>query len=67
MSYDALDIDESLSYYENMARAAKFRGDYYIERHVNKPVDRTEWLMTPQTINAYYNPTTNESCFPAGI
>ena len=67
MSYDALDIDESLSYYENMARAAKFRGDYYIERHVNKPVDRTEWLMTPQTINAYYNPTTNEICFPAGI
>lgn len=67
MSYDALDIDESLSYYENMARAAKFSGDYYIERHVNKPVDRTEWLMTPQTINAYYNPTTNEICFPAGI
>lgn len=32
-----------------------------------KPVDRTEWLMTPQTVNAYYNPTTNEICFPAGI
>ena len=67
MSYDALDIDESLSYYENMARAATLSGAYYIERHVTQPVDRTEWLMTPQTINAYYNPTTNEICFPAGI
>ena len=36
-------------------------------RKVNKPVDKTEWGMTPQTINAYYNPTTNEICFPAAI
>ena len=41
--------------------------NYYIEKRVNKRTDRTEWLMTPQTINAYYNPTTNEICFPAGI
>lgn len=40
---------------------------YYIEKRVNKKTDKTEWLMTPQTINAYYNPTTNEICFPAGI
>ena len=32
-----------------------------------KPVDKEEWHMTPQTVNAYYNPTTNEICFPAGI
>ena len=36
-------------------------------RKFNKPVDRDEWYMTPQTVNAYYNPTTNEICFPAGI
>lgn len=67
MSYDGLDIDESLSYYENLVRASQFMSRYYIEKRVNKPTDRTEWLMTPQTINAYYNPTTNEICFPAGI
>lgn len=67
MDYSGLDIDEKLSYYENMVRASQFRSHYYIERHVNKPTDRNEWLMTPQTINAYYNPTTNEICFPAGI
>lgn len=67
MDYTKLDIDGSLSYYENRQRAAQFGSAYYIERHVNKPTDRNEWLMTPQTINAYYNPTTNEICFPAGI
>lgn len=67
MDYSKLDIDESLSYYENMTRATQFSSAYYIEKHVNKPTDRKEWLMTPQTINAYYNPTTNEICFPAGI
>jgi len=39
----------------------------YIERKYKKPVDTEEWYMTPQTVNAYYNPTTNEICFPAGI
>ena len=67
MDYSKLDIDENLSYYENMVRANQFSSNYYIEKHVNKPTDRTEWLMTPQTINAYYNPTTNDICFPAGI
>lgn len=67
MDYTKLNIDESLSYYENRQRAAQFGSAYYIEKHVNKPTDRNEWLMTPQTINAYYNPTTNEICFPAGI
>lgn len=67
MSYDALDINDSLSYYENLAKATQFMSRYYIEKRVNKKTDKTEWLMTPQTINAYYNPTTNEICFPAGI
>lgn len=67
LDYSPLDIDESLSYYENMQRASQFLAHHHIETHVNKPVDRDEWLMTPQTINAYYNPTTNEICFPAGI
>lgn len=67
MDYSKLDIDESLSFYENMTRVAQFLSADMIERRVNKPTDRTEWLMTPQTINAYYNPTTNEICFPAGI
>lgn len=66
-SYDGLEIDENRSYYENLARASKFLHADHIARRVNKPVDKTEWLMTPQTINAYYNPTTNEICFPAGI
>ena len=38
-----------------------------VARKWKKPVDPTEWFMTPQTVNAYYNPTTNEICFPAGI
>ncbi len=45
----------------------EFDNAYEIAHRVNKPVDRNEWYMTPQTINAYYDPTTNEICFPAGI
>ncbi len=65
--YSSLVIDESKSYYENIMAAAGWRTNDHIAKRVNKPVDRDEWLMTPQTINAYYNPTTNEICFPAGI
>ncbi|HRF85015.1 MAG TPA: M13 family metallopeptidase [Alloprevotella sp.] len=67
MDYSGLEIRDSLSFYENMVQASEFLHDYYIKKRVNRPVDRDEWLMTPQTINAYYNPTTNEICFPAGI
>ena len=67
MDYSGLIIDENLSYYENLSRAGEFLFDYKVAKNVNKPVDRDEWYMTPQTINAYYNPTTNEICFPAGI
>ena len=65
--YSALTIDESLSYYENMMVASEFSLQDHFQKRVNKPVDRDEWLMTPHTINAYYNPTTNEICFPAAI
>ena len=47
-------------------RSNKFDMAYMFSK-INKPVDRTEWGMTPQTVNAYYNPTTNEICFPAAI
>ncbi len=67
MDYSVLTIDPSKSYFENLCQASAFITDYYIQKDVNKPVDRTRWQMTPQTINAYYNPTTNEICFPAGI
>lgn len=64
--YSALDIDNTLSLYENVLRAAKFEQDYSLS-YLDKPVDRDKWYMTPQTVNAYYNPSTNEVCFPAGI
>lgn len=66
-SYDKLCISDSLSLYENMANIAEFFWIDRLNRKVNKPVDKSEWFMSPQTINAYYNPTTNEICFPAGI
>lgn len=67
MDYSGLTIDPSKSYFENLCQASAFITDYFIQKDVNKPVDRARWQMTPQTINAYYNPTTNEICFPAGI
>ena len=60
-------IDPSKSYYENIQQCRKFWNDYEIEHSAGKPVDRDDWYMYPQTVNAYYNPTTNEICFPAGI
>lgn len=63
--YSALDIKGD-SYFANIVRSNVFEYDYMMAK-AGKPVDRTEWQMTPQTVNAYYNPTTNEICFPAGI
>ncbi len=62
-----LTIDAKKSYYENVMACYRFRDQDAINRRAGKPVDRDEWQMTPQTVNAYYNPTTNEICFPAGI
>lgn len=64
--YSKLNIDADLSYYENMDNAGQWALERQLEKW-GKPVDRTEWGMTPQTINAYYNPVFNEIVFPAGI
>lgn len=64
--YTALDINSADMYYTNLLRAAKFEQDYSMS-FLNKPVDKQQWYMTPQTVNAYYNPSSNEICFPAGI
>lgn len=64
--YSGISIDPSKSWLENVREASKwYTQDNYSK--LGKPVDKDEWHMTPQTVNAYYNPTTNEICFPAGI
>ncbi len=64
--YSDLTIDPEKSYWENIQAAITFNNNYNLADY-GKPVDTARWLMTPQTVNAYYNPTTNEICFPAGI
>lgn len=64
--YSKLEISKD-SYYANILRANKFESAYMFAKAARKQVDKDEWLMTPQTVNAYYNPSTNEICFPAGI
>ena len=64
--YSTLNIDPELSYFENLRAASA----WYVADNLGKlgqPTDPDEWGMTPQTVNAYYNPTTNEICFPAAI
>ena len=64
--YSTLDINPENTYYENLRNASA----WYVKDNLDKlgkPTDKTEWGMTPQTVNAYYNPTTNEICFPAAI
>ncbi|MCP5928105.1 M13 family peptidase, partial [Klebsiella pneumoniae] len=50
----------------NIIRASEFRYQYELNK-LGKPVDRDEWYMKPQTVNAYYNPSLNEIVFPAAI
>ena len=64
--YSTLTVDPAKSYYENLRNAGIWATKDNLEKY-GKPVDRAEWGMTPQTVNAYYNPTTNEICFPAAI
>ncbi|MDE6086302.1 MAG: M13 family metallopeptidase [Muribaculaceae bacterium] len=64
--YTTMEIDPSLSYYQNMHNASMWHQQEELAKW-GKPVDRTEWGMTPQTVNAYYNPLANEIVFPAGI
>ena len=65
--YSKLDIDPDKTLYELIRNISAWATRDYVERKYKKPVDPDEWYMTPQTVNAYYNPTTNEICFPAGI
>ncbi len=64
--YSEIDVDPNQSYLENVYKASVWYTQDNM-RKLGKPVDKTEWHMTPQTVNAYYNPTSNEICFPAGI
>jgi len=63
--YGALEIDRT-SYLANLMRGAIFESRRELDK-IGRPVDRTEWLITPPTVNAYYNPSLNEIVFPAGI
>lgn len=68
-SYAALEVDdnrETTSYLSNIISANKFQFRKNMDK-LGKEVDRSEWFMTPQTVNAYYNPTYNEIVFPAAI
>lgn len=64
-NYDALKIAGN-DYFKNIEAASAFEYNYMIGK-LGKPVDKTEWQMTPPTVNAYYNPAFNEIVFPAGI
>ena len=64
--YTTLKIDPAKSYWENIVEANAWYTSDNISK-LGKPVDKDEWHMSPQTVNAYYNPTTNEICFPAAI
>lgn len=64
--YTTLKIDRRRSYWDNIKDAIKHEVDYNLSNW-GKPVDKTRWYMTPQTVNAYYSPLSNEICFPAGI
>jgi putative endopeptidase len=63
--YSKIDITRD-SYWDNLLAVRKFNYKKNLSE-IGKPVDRTEWGMSPQTVNAYYSPTNNEICFPAGI
>ena len=65
--FSSLTIDPAKSFIDNYWECNRFDTRYEVEHKAGKPVDNKEWFMTPQTVNAYYNPTTNEICFPAGI
>ena len=64
--YSSLEISLEDAYWVNEKRMSRFALEQNIAK-LSRPVDKDEWLMTPQTVNAYYNPTTNEICFPAAI
>ena len=64
--YSAVVVNPELSYWENVLALKKFDAQFSYSQ-LGQPVDKDRWQMTPQTVNAYYDPSTNEICFPAGI
>lgn len=66
IDYSSLEIDPSKSYWNNVQQAILFNQKRMLD-DFGKPVDKERWYMSPQTVNAYYSPLTNEICFPAGI
>ena len=66
-NYDKLTIDASKSYCDVCRDIEIFAWDDHVERNYKKPVDKSEWFISPQTVNAYYSPVNNEICFPAAI
>ena len=64
--YSAVSIDAANSYWNNVKGAKQFEAQFQYSQ-LGKPVDKDRWQMTPQTVNAYYDPSTNEICFPAAI
>lgn len=64
--YTTMELDPEKSFYENRHNATMWHQNEMLKKW-GKPVDKSEWGMTPQTINAYYNPVANEIVFPAGI
>ncbi len=67
IDYSKMDINPEKTLYELMKDISVWYVKDEVDKNYKKPVDRDKWYMTPQTVNAYYNPTTNEICFPAGI
>lgn len=65
--YSDIPVDTQKSYLDNCLAIHKYFHDRMLKEEYNKEVDRDEWYMNPQTVNAYYNPCNNEICFPAGI
>lgn len=65
--YSDIPVDCNITLLENILNIHEYFFNKHKELYYNKPVDKDRWLMNPQSVNAYYNPTTNEICFPAGI
>ena len=64
--YSKLNIDENASLWENMVNVSKFEDEFWLEK-IGKEKDSTLWYRNAHEVNAYYDPSTNEICFPAGI
>jgi putative endopeptidase len=66
IDFSTMNISENVSYYQNQKNATAFWDKFWTDK-IEQPVDRTLWHINAHTVNAYYNPSENEICFPAGI